>query len=166
MRERALSRRRQRYLPLLFAVLGIVFFVNLFSGIDYRSFALVVNLSMDLGSRGLTRILLPPIGEIRAATHWLPVRLNLEVRSVNLAFLRSIVFSMPQTLTPPLRVELEREVRHLLVVFALKLVALGVAGSIFALIVLGVRELKQLVWAAVTGAAVIVFFAGGALLFL
>ncbi len=159
MRERALSRRRQRYLPLLFAVLGIVFFVNLFSGIDYRSFALVVNLSMDLGSRGLTRILLPPIGEIRAATHRLPVRLNLEVRSVNLAFLRSIVFSMPQTLTP-LRVELEREVRHLLVVFALKLVALGVAGSIFALIVLGVRELKQLVWAAVTGAAVIVFLLG------
>ncbi len=159
MRERGKSQRRRRYLPLLFVVLGIIFFINLFSGIDYRSFALVVNLSMDVGSRGITRILLPPIGEIRAATHWLPVRLNLEVKSVNLAFLRSIVFSMPQALAP-LRVELEREARHLLTVFAAKLVALGIAGSIFALIVIGVRDLRQLMWAAVTGGTAIILLVG------
>lgn len=163
VRLRTTKQRRQRYLPLLFVLLGIIFFVNIFSGIDYRSFPLVVNLSMTVGSRGLTRILLPPLGEIRAVTHWLPLHLNLEVKSINLAFLRSIVFSSPQALEP-LRAELQREIRILLTIFALKLVGLGIAGAIFSLLFIGTRELKQLLRGAAVGGAVLVVLLGTLLL--
>ena len=82
---------RRRHLPVLFVFVGLVLFINLFSTTDFRLLSVMVNLRLELGYRPQTQISLPPIGEITATTHWLPVRLRLELRSIDLALLRGVV---------------------------------------------------------------------------
>ena len=88
-----LSRGRRKYLPALFAFLGVLLFVNLFSSTDYLLLSAVVNLQVVLADAPHTRVVLPPVGEIRARTHWFPVQIKAELRSVDLNSLRSTVFS-------------------------------------------------------------------------
>lgn len=154
------ARDRRRYLPIFFALLGIVLFINLFSPTDYRSSSLKVGLSLSAGCRGQTRVLLPPVGEIRARTHWLPVQLTLELKSINLSFLRALVFSAPQV-SKPLLDELQGGLRLVLLLFGLKVLGLAAAGAVSALLLLGIRDPKNLLWAAVLGLFLVALFAGG-----
>lgn len=147
------QQHRRRFLPVLFVILGIIVFINVFSGVEYRLFPAVIRLEMKWCLGGRTRLALPPIGEIRAPTHWLPIWVSLEVKSVNLPFLRTLVYSPPQALAS-LRGELMRELRLLLSLFVLKLVVLGAAGGVFALVFLGTRDGRQLFWAGASGAIV------------
>ena len=146
-----LTKDRRRHLPVLFVFLGILLFINLFSSTDYSLYSVTVNLRMGLGYLPQTRIVIPPVGHISADTHWLPVRLSLELKSVDLASLRAIVFS------PPLNSELILEnvrdsVFKILLFFTLKLVGLGTAGAVFFLFFLGVRESRALLWGSLAGA--------------
>lgn len=149
-----LSKDRRRHLQIFFVCLGVFLFINIFSSTDYHSLSVVVNLRMVLGCPPRTSLVIPPIGEIRANTHWLPVRLSLELKNVNLSLLRSIVFSNPEA-TEPLFTELEDGVRRLAVYFVIKLVGLGVFGAVFSLVFLGVRDQKHLIWGGLAGVLVV-----------
>src|SRR5690606_35289264 len=133
------KKNRSRYLPVLFAILGSIVFVNLFSGTDYRFFSLMVKVHVLLGGASQTRLVLPPVGEIRAHTHWFPVQLTAELRSVDLNSLRHTVFSplVEDGLVPEL---VQKGAVQIILHFLLKQVFLAFLGAICGLFVLGVRR--------------------------
>lgn len=150
------TKNRRRHLPVLFVFIGLILFVNLFSATDYQLMSVMVNLKVDFGYPAQTRIVLPPVGQIGAPTHWLPVRLSLELRSVDLALLETFVFS-PSINSPALLDGIREGAFRILFLFALKIVALGAAGSISLLYLAGARKSKTLIWGGVSGALVVVF---------
>lgn len=150
------TKNRRRHLPVLFVFIGLILFVNLLSATNYQLMSVMVNLKVDFGYPAQTRIVLPPVGQIGAPTHWLPVRLSLELRSVDLALLETFVFS-PSINSPALLDGIREGAFRILFLFALKIVALGAAGSIFLLYLAGARKSKTLIWGGVSGALVVVF---------
>ncbi len=150
------TKNRRRHLPVLFVFIGLILFVNLFSATNYQLMSVMVNLKVDFGYPAQTKIVLPPVGQIGAPTHWLPVRLSLELRSVDLALLETFVFS-PSINSPALLDGIREGAFRILFLFALKIVALGAAGSIFLLYLAGARKSKTLIWGGVSGALVVVF---------
>lgn len=149
-----LTKDRRRHLPVLFVFLGILLFINLFSGADYYFFSVGMNLEAKLGYLPQTRVAIPPVGEIRANTHWLPVQISIELRSVELNSLRQIVFS-PSLNSEAVFENVREGIYQILFFFILRLVLLGSAGAVFGLFILGIRDIKQLIWASVAGAAVV-----------
>ncbi len=149
-----LTKDRRKHLQFVFVCLGVLLFINLFSSTDYHSLSATVNLNVAVGYPPRTSLIIPPIGEIRANTHWLPIRLNLELKNVNLSLLRSIVFASPGA-TEPVFKEFEEDIRKLVVFFVVKLLGLGLFGAVFALFFLGVRDQRTLVWGGIAGVMVI-----------
>lgn len=145
---------RRKHLPVLFVLVGLVLFINLFSGTEYSLLSVTVRLRFELGFPGQTRLVLPPVGEIRATTHWFPARLSAELKSVDLTLLRSIVFTAPQTAQPIFKNAQETIMRSL-AVFCLKLALLAVIGPIAFFLLLGIKEWKRLAWAGTAGLVLI-----------
>ncbi|HHT91476.1 MAG: metallophosphoesterase family protein [Bacillota bacterium] len=150
---------RRRHLPVLFVFVGLVLFINLFSTTDFRLLSVMVNLRLELGYRPQTQISLPPIGEITATTHWLPVRLRLELRSIDLALLRGVVFS-PAPSAEEVWDAIRQDAQRMVSLFALKLLALGSLGAVFLLYLADIRNPKQIMWGAVLGALTVLFVLG------
>ena len=157
MQQRA--KNRSRWLPVLFAILGVIAFVNLFSSTDYRFFSVVVNLEVLLGSAPQTRVILPPVGEIRAHTHWLPVQLNAELRSVDLGLLRQTVFS-PLLQGGQAPDELQAGASQIIFHFFLKQLFLAFVGAVAGLFLSGVRSATRLVRGGFLGMLLILIAVG------
>ncbi|NLJ80669.1 MAG: hypothetical protein GX335_06575 [Firmicutes bacterium] len=160
MGKRKTTKDRRKHLPVLFVFLGAVLFVNLFSSTNYHSFSLGFNLELKLGYQGYTRLVLPPIGEIRAKTHWFPARLSAELKSVDLGLLRKTVFVAPES-NQVLQKVLEDIAWKALILFGTKLVLLGAGGALFGLWLSGRRKVKQFLWAAGAGLVLILVVAAG-----
>ena len=152
---RQFTKDRRRHLPVLFVFLGLILFVNLFSAIDYQLLSVMVNLKMEIGYPAQTRIVLPPVGQLSASTHWMPVRLSLELKSVDLALLETIVFS-PSVNSPALLDGIREGAFRILLLFVLRLVGLGAAGSVFLLYLAGTKRPRKLILGGVSGALVVV----------
>ena len=145
---------RRRHLPILFVLIGMFLFINLFSATEYSLLSVVVQLKMEFGYPAQTRVVLPPVGEIRAHTHWFPVRLSLELKSVDLSLLRNIVFSTPQT-AELLFERTALNLRRALILFSLKLALLASSGAIVFLLILGIKEVRSLAFGGLTGLLVV-----------
>lgn len=156
---RQFSKDRRRHLPVLFVFLGLILFINLFSATDYQLLSVVVSLKVDLGYPAETRILLPPVGQIGASTHWLPIRLSLELKSVDLGLLKTLVFS-PAVNSDLVLEKMQARALKILLFFALKLVGLGTAGSVFSLYLSGTRAPKRLIRGGLSGALIVFFLIG------
>lgn len=147
---------RRKHLPVLFAFLGIVLFINLFSGIDYYFFPATLNLKARIGYLPQTRVVIPPVGEVRANTHWVPVQISVELRSVDLATLRQIVFA-PTLDSEEIKSNVREGILKILTFFTLRLMVLAVCGALFGLLILQVRHIPHLIWAGVAGVLVVMF---------
>ncbi|HBG02201.1 MAG TPA: hypothetical protein DDW87_11600 [Firmicutes bacterium] len=146
---------RRKHLPVLFVFVGLILFINLFSATKFRLLSVLVILRLDLGYPPQTQIILPPVGQIGAPTHWLPVRLSLELRSVDLALLRGVVFS-PAMNTEEMLEAIRADALRILALFALKLVALGSLGAVFLLYLTGTRNFRHVLWGGVVGALTVI----------
>lgn len=153
------TKDRRRHLPVLFVFLGLVLFVNLFSATDYQLASVTINLKMQLGFPAQTRIVLPLVGQVAAPTHLFPARLSVELRTVDLAVLRGLVFS--SSLQSEEILESIREgVLTVLLLFTIKTISLGSAGSVFLLFLSGIRESRKLIWGGLSGALAVVIILG------
>lgn len=85
------DRRKRRVLPWLLTAVAVAAFINGFGrvGVDLGAFSF--QLSAGVPGRGLTRILLPPVGEVRATTHRAPVDIAVQLTGVDLEGLRRVV---------------------------------------------------------------------------
>jgi predicted phosphodiesterase len=154
-----LLKDRRRHLPVLLAFLGLMLFINLFSATDYQLLSAVVNLQVSVGQQGQTRIIVPPLGQVGAFTHWLPVRLNLELKSVDLSLLETIVFS-PSVNSPNLLSEIKKSALRILLLFIMKVIALGAVGSAFLVYLGGCRTGRRLFLSGIFGAVMVVLIVG------
>ncbi|MDI9484399.1 MAG: metallophosphoesterase [Bacillota bacterium] len=149
-----LTRDRRRHLPVLFVFFGLILFLNLFSASDYQLLSAVVKLRIAVGYAPETRIILPPVGQIGASTHWLPVRLSVELRSVDLGQLQTLVFS-PALDPDALPQAVWEGSLRILVLFAIRLVGLGAAGPLLLNYCAGDRNPKKLVQSGAAGALLV-----------
>jgi len=152
------SKNRRRYLPVLFAVLGLITVINLFSGTDYRLLSLGIKLQARLGGPPQTRVILPPVGELAARTHWLPIELGMELRSVDLHALRQTVFA-PTGPNEQIWLRVREAAAQIILHFLLKQVFLGFVGAAAALLLLGVRTWRALARGGLAGMAMVLLLA-------
>lgn len=141
--ERRIALDRKKQLQFLLICLGVLLSIQLFSGTDFHSLSVVVNLNVKVGHPAYTSVVIPPVGEIRARTHLVPLRLNLELKNVNLALLRGIVFSTPESMDA-IYSELANGFKRLIYYFIAKLLLLGTSGAVVSLYLLGARDGKSL----------------------
>src|SRR5690606_10034386 len=94
-----------------------------------------------------------------APTHWLPIRLNAELRGVDLNLLKTVAFS-PNLDSPEMLEAIKQEALRILLLFFLKVVALGVLGSVFLLFMGGIRQPRQLFLGGVAAALFIILLVG------
>ena len=153
------TKDRRKYLPVLFVFLGLILFINLFSATDFQLLSFMINLQVKLGHSARTSVRLPPVGQLYAPTHWLPIRLNAELRGVDLNLLKTVAFS-PNLDSPEMLEAIKQEALRILLLFFLKVVALGVSGSVFLLFIGGIRQPRQLFLGGVAAALVIVLLVG------
>lgn len=148
-------KNRRRFLPVLFAILGAITFVNLFSGTEYHLLSLMIRLAVRVGWPARTRLVLPPVGEIRAQTHWFPLDLSGELRSVDLASLRETVFN-PLVVDEQVLASLRTGTTRIAVHFLLKQALLAFSGAAAGLVAAGVRRPARLLrWAGVGALSVL-----------
>lgn len=84
--------RRRRWLPLLTATLGSLLLVHLFGRmpVEISGFLLEVGVRLDTSPK--TRLFIPPVGEIRAATHWALVSLEVVLWNIDMETVRRLTF--------------------------------------------------------------------------
>ncbi len=111
-------------LPAFFAILGMIVLTSFISPATYHVGAFKLDLSLSLFDLGLTEIGLPPIGEVAAHTHLTPLKLRIDVKSVDLDLLQEMAAGDTEEILSDLRTRLVRVLR-LFVVRTLALAALG-----------------------------------------
>ncbi|HHT72616.1 MAG TPA: hypothetical protein GX008_02765 [Firmicutes bacterium] len=155
--ERFMSRRK--YIPALSVIVGALACVGLFSQASYEVAAFVIGLDARIGGAGLTRFVLPPVGSISASTHPLPIQLTVTLQNIDLAVLRTVVFSTPEVLQAVIDTADEWAARILMAYLA-RLVALGALGAMVGVWLAGVKQLRGLTLAGLTGALLIALIVG------
>src|SRR5690348_16415778 len=105
VRKRHWSLRPWLYLLMLmvFAPSGSGFVVTAFGKRTYHWRAFDVEVGIQPWTRGETRLIFSPLGEIRARTHRTPMALNIELRGMAFEDLRKMIVH------PPPRRELEQD---------------------------------------------------------
>ncbi|MGI6148344.1 MAG: metallophosphoesterase family protein [Limnochordia bacterium] len=145
---------RRKYLPALSVVLGALVCASLFSESSYEAAAFVVELDASLGTRGLTRFVLPPVGSISAATHPLPIQLTITLQSIDLAILRTIVFSESDTIQAVID-SVPEWTAAIVLRYVVRLVVLGALGAAIGAWLAGLRRPRALALGVLSGALVV-----------
>lgn len=149
---------RRRYLPAFGALVGALACASLFSQADYEVLAFVIGLDAAAHSTGVTALVLPPVGAISAATHPLPLKLTLTLKSIDLGVLRTIVFSTEDALQAAIGLVNEWAARILLCYVA-RLVTLGALGAGLGAYLAGRRSVRALALSALGGAVLLALIA-------
>lgn len=136
--------KRKRFLPIFFALLGAILVFNLLGTLSYKVSALRISLSASLGWPGYTSLIIPPIGNINAATHLMPLKFKITIDNIDLDILRSIISANQQGAGEAVVKTIYGESRRILYFFALKLIALSCLGGVLGILVLGRRSLGLL----------------------
>lgn len=137
----------------IFAVLGALIFINLLANVHFKMDAVQAKLSLHTSLRGETIIKVPPIGEIKAKTHQIPVSITISLENIYLDEIKEILAEGPKQnkLIEDAKVVLNREIRK----FVTITLALGFAGGLFGLLVIQRRSLKELLAGGFIGLVVV-----------
>ena len=142
-------------------MVGAAFTVSSFGARTYQWQAFEVGLRLQPAWQGQTRVVLTPLGEIRAATHRTPVLLTISLDSVSFDRMKALV------LHPPDRAALERDFRRTaqadLRRFAGQQVLLGTLGGLIAPLLLRARRLSLWLLSALAGGGFIALLLLGTL---
>ena len=149
-RARHLLRQASLILGLtLFCGLSAAFTVTEFGPRTYHWQGLDVQVSLQPALRGQTRIVLTPLGEVRAATHRTPVALRVSLQGVSLERMKALA------LHPPQPAALERDFRRAaqsdLRQFSFWQITLGTVGGLIAPLFLRLRHARYWLFSALIG---------------
>lgn len=78
-------------MPLLLSLFMALLFIQLFSPLSFSMGAIQVEARASLQLHGETVFAVPPFGEVRAATHWTPLRITLSLSGLDLPKLQQAV---------------------------------------------------------------------------
>jgi len=80
-----------RFIPLFMALAGSVVAVSLFSRTTITWDAFSFDFTLELFDHGITQLTIPPLGNIAAHTHDTPLKLTVELKSVDLTLLQQMI---------------------------------------------------------------------------
>ncbi len=162
MAENQLYQRRQRYLPILFAILGSILMVNLVGPILIRIEPLEVLLNVRLGFPGQTVLKIPPVGNIRAKTHgYLPLLLTLTLDNIDLDNLRSVAFETDLHAQAALVQYFSSKIDYVVMTVILKLLLIAGVGGLLGVFLYGKRNWRILLVGFLVGALFLLLILGG-----
>ncbi|MDD4517562.1 MAG: metallophosphoesterase family protein [Limnochordia bacterium] len=147
------------YRVILCAFLGALVLLNFYGGTTVTISPVKVLIQPKLALRGTTHIMLPPVGEISAVTHWIPVRLNIFLRHVDLSALEQLW--QAGQLTEDKVFEILKGMKLSLVLLILQLTGIGALGGVLGLLVCGYRTIRHLKIGIILGLLTPVLLLGG-----
>lgn len=137
----------------LVAVLMALLFVN-FLGMMYFSIrAFEMEVSLQVFSKGQTKILIPPVGSISAPTHLAPVRLNLALRNIDPQLLQELIEEAPASVQ--LTEEFKNQLQKTALAFGVRLLFLGALGGLTGALLITGKQIKLALTGAVSGLAAV-----------
>ncbi|TYP54313.1 Icc-related predicted phosphoesterase [Thermosediminibacter litoriperuensis] len=111
------------------SIAGALIFVHLFSAVSASLGGVDLLLKLELYTRGLTSVVIPPLGVVNARTHSVPVRISIVVREINLDYVRFFLDNAVQNraeLMELFKSDLIKDFRQL----ALKVILIGMLGGV------------------------------------
>lgn len=149
-RRSSLAREFIRLLCLsLFALTASGFIVSVFGAQSYRWQAFDVEIRVAPARQGQTRLILQPLGEVRAATHETPLALKVSLRGLSFEKLKKFL------LAPRGRKDLERDfertARRSLADFTTRQILLGALGALLAPLLFRIRRVRTWLFCGLIG---------------
>jgi len=122
--------KRNIVMILLTSILGACVFVLLMGNFSGYIGPFEILLSVDFVSEGVTEVVIPPIGKIKAHTHLSPMKIVLKLNNINLDELERL---LDKNINQKELLEgYKKDIKSLVKVFAVKLLFLGCLGACFA----------------------------------
>jgi len=134
---------------------GMLVFISLFSATVYRFSGLEVQASVHVIDGGVTEVVVPPLGSVRAHTHMPPLKYRLELRAIDAGQLQDIASLLG---APNIAAQLEMRLRAFMRGFLVRVTALGGLGGAALALAVGFRHPGRVALAALTGLVVLSVF--------
>ena len=152
--------RKRRLFPLFIGLVGALMLLNVAGSLSYRVGALQIEMRAKFlaGLAGRTRLVLPPLGEVEAPTHGLPVLLQVTLESIDLNLIRDMAF--PTGSPEEVVVHFVHLARGALGLFLLKACLLMALGGILGVWLVGERSRRRLVEGMAVGVVCFLLLAG------
>lgn len=151
----------RRVLPFLAVIILCALVMHLFAVMETRLGPLDLELRMRFATKGETRVILPPMGEVKAETHRWPVVFTIRLNRIDIDGLQTEIerAGQPaeylQTIIP--------ELRKAFLLFLLYLLFLGMAtGTVAGMMIWGWKDFHRWSLALLTGMVFAVMVLGGA----
>ena len=77
---------------LISSCLGALILIFIFNNAKININGVELAISLKPAFRGFTAIILPPLGNVKAYTHVLPVRLNIELKNIDIDLLKTLIY--------------------------------------------------------------------------
>ncbi|HBG16708.1 MAG TPA: hypothetical protein DDW93_07990 [Firmicutes bacterium] len=157
-----LGQTRKKALSFIFAVLIFTFFLSAFGEMKAGFGPFDLQLSFDWGWPGETRLVIPPLGEIKANTHRWPVVLSATLNRIDLALLQHELLGV--TDTNRYMSGFIIRLRESLYLFLAKLCLVGGAAGVIAALLFGRRCFQRLWRMGAVGVLSVLLIMGGVLI--
>ncbi|MDT3700566.1 MAG: metallophosphoesterase [Thermincola sp.] len=133
----------------LFAIMGVLIFVNLFAKVDFNLQALQANLSVRSSYTGFTTLRVTPVGEVRAQTHKTPLSVTISLENIDPDRVENILSGVAEqdTMVNEAKAAILGAVRRLVVLT----MGLGFGGGLFGMIILQRRSWKEVLLGGLIG---------------
>lgn len=112
---------------LISSCLGALILIFIFNNAKININGVELAISLKPAFRGFTAIILPPLGNVKAYTHVLPVRLNIELKNIDIDLLKTLIYKSPDK--SELWALFKDEIMKSLYLLGLKTAFLGTAGA-------------------------------------
>lgn len=137
----------------VFAIAGAILFLNLFGHVEFRVEALQIKLSASMTDSGITRLSIPPVGEVKARTHRGPLAVEVALLNIDLPGLKKTLAETPEQkeILDRARIELTKVVKR----FVIKALFMGILGGLFGAVILQRRRPREFIAAGIIGLATV-----------
>ncbi|RQD75416.1 MAG: metallophosphoesterase [Candidatus Syntrophonatronum acetioxidans] len=134
------------------ALLGMVLLISLFSSVSVPLSALELRWDLSLFSSGITEIIIPPFGTVRANTHFPPLKFQITLENINLDLMQDMIIQLAEE---DFVLQLEKEIRSFLYYFFIRILLLGFVGGAAGIYLMGEKKLGKIMGGGSAGLAVL-----------
>lgn len=140
---------RQVLKPVITALFVSLFFMFFIGGMTFSLMGIEFRASFGASARGITEIVIPPVGSLSAQTHLTPVKISLVLQNINIEKLQELIETAP--LTTELTRQIKDELQDIVLVFVLHLFLLALLGGMLGAILISGRTLRPALYGAAAG---------------
>lgn len=143
---------------LIMSVIFALLFIFLLGDMTFSLQGIEFNASLIPSKKGLTEIMIPPVGSISAQTHPLPIKIELILQNINIEMLQKLIMEAPLSseLTQSIKVDLQ----DIALVFVLHLFFLAGLGGMLGAVLVSGKNIKLAIYGAIYGIILVILLVG------